>query len=77
MASDGPRTLTVVMLGTERTRMAIIHENEWMPYSRRTVHIKLTDEQREQLAPRKVGFSSGRDVYEEIGDVFLEADDAE
>lgn len=50
-----PDTLTVVLIDDTPTYVAIVHENEWRPYARRTVQIRLTDEQRRQLAPRARG----------------------
>ncbi len=65
-------TLTVVMVDTQRNRVAIIHEGQSMPYSKRTVHIKLTEEQLKQLQPLCVGKEKGKDVFEELGDVWIE-----
>lgn len=64
--------LTVVLADTHRTRMAIVHENESIPYQRRTVQIELTPEQMAAIAPRKVGFENGCDVYEEMYSSWLE-----
>ena len=67
-----PDTLTVVLMDSTPTYIAIVHENEWRPYARRTVQIKLTDEQRRQLTPRKTGTIKGRDTHEEILQAWLE-----
>lgn len=64
--------LTIVMLDTHRTRMAIVFENEHTPYGRRTVQIELTPEQCRHLAPKLLGQDRGEPVFEEIGPVWLE-----
>lgn len=64
--------LTVVMIDTWRTRLAIVHENEYITYRRRTVQIELTPEQQKLLAPRKLGVDCGKDVHEEMGESWLE-----
>lgn len=65
-------TLTVVMLDTLRTTIAVVHENEHMPYGRRTVQIELTPEQAAKLTPRELGSMNGTKVYETIGPLWLE-----
>lgn len=65
--------LTVIMLDTYRTQIAIGYENEHRPYGRRAVQIELTPEQMELLKPRKVGERGATDVYEEYGYSWLEA----
>lgn len=67
-----PETLTVVLADTHRTRIAIIHEGESLPFQRRTVHITLTDEQRAELAPRLCGKDGHHEAYEEIAGCWLE-----
>lgn len=62
----------VVMLDTHRTRMAVIHENEHIPYRRRLVEVYLTPEQEELLEGRKVGIEAGEPVFEEIGPMWIE-----
>jgi hypothetical protein len=64
--------LTVVLADTHRTHMAIVHENECMPYRRRTVQIELTPEQMAAIAPRVVGSDRGQDVHEELVTSWLE-----
>lgn len=64
--------LTVIMADTFKTEVAIYHENSYLPYSYRTIHIKLTDEQIKLLTPEKVGERCGKDVFEEVSSVFLE-----
>ena len=64
--------LTVVMLDRQRTRFAIVYENQSVPYGKRTVQIELTPEQLEMIRPRKVGTEGGVDVFEEIGEHWLE-----
>jgi len=60
------------MINTWRTQMALVHENSYLPYSRRTVQIELTPEQVSSLAPQKLGVNCGKDVFEEVGEVWLE-----
>ena len=55
-----PDTLTVVLIDDTPNYIAIVHENEWRPYGRRTVQIRLTNEQRRQIAPRKTGMIQRR-----------------
>lgn len=65
--------LTVIMLDTARTQSAIAHENEWVPYGRRTVHVELTPEQCDQLKPRNLTPHKKVDpILETVGEVFLE-----
>lgn len=61
---------------TLRTRVAVVHEGEHMPYGRRTVQIELTAEQEAAISPRKLGTWSGEDVLEEIGACWLESNHA-
>lgn len=77
MKKSGPirDILTVVMVDTHRNRIALIHENSTMPYRMRTVHIKLTEEQLELLRPQWVGTNQGEDIFEELGEVWLELED--
>jgi len=58
--------LTVVI----RDESPLIHMQE--PVNHRTVHIELTQEQREQLALKCVGRAGGTDLYEQIASAFLE-----
>ena len=67
-----PETLTVIMIDRVRTAASIIHEGECLPHGRRTVQIKLTEEQRRELTPRDLGLSSGRMQYEEVRECWLE-----
>lgn len=64
--------LRVVMLDTHRTYVAAAYGDEHVPYGRRLVSIPLTPEQCAMLQPRVVGMSGGKEVAEEIGDVWLE-----
>lgn len=64
--------LTVIMVNTWRTSMAITHENSYMPYTYRTVQVELTPEQLKVLEPRKLGVNCGKDAVEERGQVWLE-----
>jgi hypothetical protein len=64
--------LNVIFLDTNRTRVALIHENQMIPYGRRHVQIELTPEQIKQLQRQQVGQSGEGIVYEELGDVWLE-----
>ena len=61
--------LMVELVNTHRTRMAVIHENDWLPFQRRIVSIELTPDQIAAIAPRELGV--------ECGNVWLEADDAD
>lgn len=67
-----PDTLTVVLVDDTPTYIAIVHENEWRPYARRTVQIRLTDDQRRQLAPRATGMISGKHTHEHVLQSWLE-----
>ena len=67
-----PDTLTVILADTTATMVAIVHENEQRPYRRRTIQLKLTDEQRRQLEPRYTGHSNGKPTCEEVPDAWLE-----
>lgn len=67
-----PKYLTVVFEDRFETRMRIIHENEHVPYGKRTLRIELTVGQRESLKPRKVGVESGVDQYEDIRECWFE-----
>ena len=66
------KVLTVIMEDRLRTEISIIHENQCVPYDRRTVHIPLTDEQIAMIEPRFLGHSGGQKRYEDIGSVWLE-----
>ena len=59
--------LRVVMIDTSRTSEALVHENHFIPPSRRTVDIELTPDQVAKLAPRMVG-----GIDEDRGEVWLE-----
>jgi hypothetical protein len=72
-----PKVLTVVLIDTTRTVSAIVHENEWKPYSKRTVQIELTPEQRAQLEPRVIASWPLGDEYEEVLSCWLEPTEAE
>ena len=67
-----PDTLTVILIDPSPNNAAIIHENEWRPYSRRTVQITLTEEQRRKLAPRTTGSIRGGHTYEHVLQAWLE-----
>ncbi|MYD87715.1 MAG: hypothetical protein F4Y14_16945 [Acidobacteria bacterium] len=67
-----PDTLTVVLIDDTPNYVAIVHENEWRPYARRTVQIRLTDEQRRQLAPRATGMIHGKQQHEQVLQAWLE-----
>lgn len=64
--------LQVTMLDRLRTEVAIVHENQHVPYGRRQVTIELTPEQAAQLAPHSLGWSGGSERFEEIGEVWIE-----
>ena len=67
-----PDTLTVVLIDDTPNYIAIVHENEWRPYGRRTVQIRLTKEQRRQIAPRSTGMIRGKHTYEHVLQAWLE-----
>ena len=52
--------------------MAVMHENSYLPYTYRTVHIDLTPDQLCALRPKSLGTNCGKEVFEEIGAVYLE-----
>lgn len=64
--------LHFILADTYRTYIAVVHENEHVPYRRRIVTIELTPEQMEAIKPRKVGKDRGKDVYEELLEVIPE-----
>ncbi len=64
--------LHFILADTHRTYVAIVHENEHVPYRKRIVTIELTPEQMEAIKPRKIGEMQGKEVYEELLDVILE-----
>lgn len=66
--------LTVIMLDNHRTYIAVVYENDHIPYGRRTVQIELTPEQMTQITPRKLGVINGKDKFEEIGPCWLETE---
>lgn len=68
--------VTFVLANTHRTYVAIVHENEHVPYRRRTVTIELTPEQVALLEPRVVGIDGGKEVYEEHLACWLENEKA-
>lgn len=67
-----PDTLTVVLIDTTTNYISIVHENEWRPYTRRTVQIKLTEEQRRALTPQHTGTINGETTHERILQAWLE-----
>lgn len=67
-----PDTLTVVLIDDTPNYIAIVHENEWRPYGRRTVQIRLTEEQRRRIAPRTTGMISGKQTHEHVLQAWLE-----
>ena len=71
------KVLTVVMANSWVTYGAIVHEQEWMPWERRSVRIELTPEQMQKLQPREVGTDRGKPIYEFIAQCWLEDVDDE
>lgn len=67
-----PSKLTVVFADQWRTYLSIVHENQEMPYTFRSVQITLTPEQQELLTPRILGKNGSSDVHETIYQCFLE-----
>lgn len=68
---EAPDTLTVVLYNDAMTRCF------GEPASHRTIHLKLTDEQRQALRLEWVGFECGQNVHEGISMCYLEGDAAE
>lgn len=66
----------IIMLDTHRTRIALVHENEHIPYRRRLVEIVLTPEQEALLQPLCVGTEGGNDVFEEYGPAWFQKGDS-
>ena len=64
--------ITFIGADTLRTYIAAIHENEQVPYKRRSVTIELTNEQLAQLEIRTLGHANGTDWKEEIISCFVE-----
>jgi hypothetical protein len=73
--AKAPTHLLVIMADEHRTYMSIVHENEHVPYGKRSVRIPLSEKQRAMLEPRKVGVSKGRDVFEVVHDCWLEREE--
>ena len=67
-----PAVLTVILGDTFGTETAIIHENEHRPYRKRTVQIRLTEDQRREVSPRYLGRSGGNPRFEEVLEAWLE-----
>jgi hypothetical protein len=53
-----------------------MHEEQSIPYGRRLITIELTEGQCEEIDPVLVGTANGEDVYEEIGECWIEVDDS-
>jgi hypothetical protein len=66
--------ITFVVADTWATTARLQHENEYVPYKKRTVQVELNHEQMEKLKLRKVGDRYGSSVFEEILDCFIESD---
>ena len=62
----GPQTLTVVI----RNPAPTVFWGDGPAY--RSVHIRLTDDQREMLSLKRVGTDRGRAIYEEVSACFFE-----
>lgn len=58
--------------GAQGTYLAVVHENEHRPYKRRTVQVRLTDEQRRALQPQHTGIITGTPTHEEFLTAWLE-----
>ena len=67
-----PDTLTVILADTQSTYIAVVHENEHRPYERRTVQVKLTEEQRRAIAPLRTGMNGGKPTHEAYLQAWLE-----
>lgn len=66
--------LIVELVNTFRTRLAVHHENDHIPFRRRIVCIELTPDQIKKLEPKKLGTDQGADVFEELGNIWVQDD---
>jgi len=67
--------ITFILADTTTTYVALVHENQHRPYSKRSVSIELTPEQELLIRPRKTGHINGKVQHEIILDCFVEAED--
>ena len=74
---NAPKVLTVILADTHVTMSAIVNEQEWVPYGRRTVQIELTPEQRKAIERRHTGYDRVREMYEVIVGCWFEPDEDE
>lgn len=68
--------ITFVFADIWETEMRLKHENEFVPYKKRTVSINLTEEQLKQIQCQRVGRDGNEDKYEEIIDCFIENEES-
>ena len=66
--------ITVILADTTPTYIALVHENQHRPYSKRTVTLPLTPEQQALIEPRETGHINGKVMHEVILDCFVEYD---
>ena len=69
--------LTVIVEDQYRTYVGLVHEEQIVPYGRRTVQIQLTPEQNALLECRELGKASGTTVREVIRECWLETEDGD
>ena len=65
--------ITFILANNHAARMDVIHANFSSTPPKRSVTIDLTPEQIEKIGIKKIGTNYGKDVYEEIHDVFVES----
>ena len=69
--------LTVMIEDRYRTYVGIVHEQQQVPYGRRTVQIELTPEQNANLRCEKLGTAIRQPVYEVLRECWLETTDGQ
>lgn len=67
--------ITFILADTTPTYVALVHENQYRPYSKRSVSINLTPEQEMLLRRRETGHINGKVQREIILECFVEEDD--
>ena len=70
-------TLSVIIEDRYRTYIGMVHEQQIVPYGRRTVQIQLTPKQNAQLECNELGKASGTTVHEVIRECWLETEDGD
>ena len=64
--------ISFIIADTHRSECEMQCTGNYLPYRKRTVKIRLTDEQMKELNISQVGRSHGRPVYEEILECFVD-----